>query len=47
MFGNCYDVAPEHLNVRLPRCLENVLIRCLEAEADGPPYIYLRLKKEG
>ncbi len=30
----CYDEAPEHLNVRLPQCPDNVLIRCLEAEAD-------------
>lgn len=30
----CYDAAPEHLNVQLPQCPENVLIRRLEAEAD-------------
>ncbi len=30
----CYDATPEHLNVQLPQCPNNVLIRRLEAEAD-------------
>ncbi len=30
----CYEAAPEHLNVQLPQCPENVRIRCLQAEAD-------------
>ena len=31
---DCYDAAPEDLNLRLPQHPENVLIRRLEAEAD-------------
>jgi insertion element IS1 protein InsB len=30
----CYDEAPEHLNVTLPACANNVVIRRLEAQAD-------------
>src|SRR5512143_736842 len=30
---NCYEAAPEDLNLRLPQHPENVLIRRLEAEA--------------
>lgn len=30
----CYDGAPEHLNVQLPQCPDNVVIRQLAAEAD-------------
>ena len=30
----CYEAAPEHLNVQLPQCPDNVLIRCLDAEVD-------------
>jgi hypothetical protein len=36
MFGGCYGAALEYLNVWLPRCPENVLIRCLEAEVMVP-----------
>jgi insertion element IS1 protein InsB len=30
----CYDAAPDHLNVQLPHCPNTVLLRRLEAEAD-------------
>ena len=30
----CYEAAPEHLNVQLPQCPEHVRIHCTQAEAD-------------
>jgi transposase-like protein len=32
--GGRFEAAPEHLHVQLPECPHDVIIRCLEAEAD-------------